>query len=234
MLLAADQPHSSLLHDPVPPVRLFIGNLPYQATEEDLRTHFAAVGEPTQIVRPTRPRDRSRARICVRRIRRPRQCRSRDQAVRRSAVHGPAAGGQRGAGARRSRARRATAAGRRLRRTRVRAAAGMADLGPADPGVDTAARGRAGLVVRHGPAALAARVPAASARPGPAVPAKASGRERNFGPPAPPKGKKGQGQLPAEGTRAQGADPDEVHRPDVRPRRSGCRRRMPSTKCRSS
>ena len=34
-------------------VRLFIGNLPYTATEADLRDHLSAVGEPTQIVLPT-------------------------------------------------------------------------------------------------------------------------------------------------------------------------------------
>jgi RNA recognition motif len=45
----------------VPPVRLFIGNLPYQATEDDLRSHFATVGEPTQIVRPL-DRETGRAR----------------------------------------------------------------------------------------------------------------------------------------------------------------------------
>jgi RNA recognition motif-containing protein len=45
----------------VPPVRLFIGNLPYQATEDDLRSHFSAVGEPTQIVRPL-DRETGRAR----------------------------------------------------------------------------------------------------------------------------------------------------------------------------
>jgi cold-inducible RNA-binding protein len=45
----------------VPPVRLFVGNLPYQATEEDLRTHFAQVGAPTQIVRPL-DRETGRAR----------------------------------------------------------------------------------------------------------------------------------------------------------------------------
>ncbi len=33
-------------------VRLFIGNLPYGATEADLRTHFAAVAEPSHIVMP--------------------------------------------------------------------------------------------------------------------------------------------------------------------------------------
>ena len=45
----------------MPPVRLFIGNLPYQATEEDLRLHFAQIGEPTQIVRPL-DRETGRAR----------------------------------------------------------------------------------------------------------------------------------------------------------------------------
>ena len=34
------------------PVRLFIGNLPYGATEADLRTHIAPVGEPSHIVMP--------------------------------------------------------------------------------------------------------------------------------------------------------------------------------------
>ena len=33
-------------------VRLFIGNLPYGATEADLRAHFAPVGEPSHIVMP--------------------------------------------------------------------------------------------------------------------------------------------------------------------------------------
>ena len=45
----------------MPPVRLFVGNLPYQATEEDLRTHFSQVGAPTQIVRPL-DRETGRAR----------------------------------------------------------------------------------------------------------------------------------------------------------------------------
>jgi RNA recognition motif-containing protein len=40
---------------------LFVGNLPYQATEEDLRTHFSQVGQPTQIVRPL-DRETGRAR----------------------------------------------------------------------------------------------------------------------------------------------------------------------------
>ena len=45
----------------MPPVRLFVGNLPYQATEDDLRTHFAQVANPTQIVRPL-DRETGRAR----------------------------------------------------------------------------------------------------------------------------------------------------------------------------
>jgi cold-inducible RNA-binding protein len=35
------------------PVRLFIGNLPYAATEAELREHLSSVGEPSQIVLPT-------------------------------------------------------------------------------------------------------------------------------------------------------------------------------------
>ena len=34
-------------------VRLFVGNLPYSATEVDIRQHFGTVGEPMQIVIPT-------------------------------------------------------------------------------------------------------------------------------------------------------------------------------------
>lgn len=33
-------------------VRLFVGNMPYGATDVDLRTHFGAVGAPSQIVIP--------------------------------------------------------------------------------------------------------------------------------------------------------------------------------------
>jgi cold-inducible RNA-binding protein len=34
-------------------VRLFIGNLPYTATEAELREHLSSVGEPAQVVLPT-------------------------------------------------------------------------------------------------------------------------------------------------------------------------------------
>jgi RNA recognition motif-containing protein len=33
-------------------VRLFVGNMPYGATEADLRTHFSGVGDPSQVVIP--------------------------------------------------------------------------------------------------------------------------------------------------------------------------------------
>jgi cold-inducible RNA-binding protein len=42
-------------------VRLFVGNLPYSATEGDIREHFGAVGAPLQIVIPT-DRDTGRPR----------------------------------------------------------------------------------------------------------------------------------------------------------------------------
>ena len=42
-------------------VRLFVGNMPYGATEADLRSHFASVGEPSQVVIPV-DRDTGRPR----------------------------------------------------------------------------------------------------------------------------------------------------------------------------
>jgi RNA recognition motif-containing protein len=40
------------LHEEILAVRLFIGNLPYGATEADLRAHFSVVAEPSHIVMP--------------------------------------------------------------------------------------------------------------------------------------------------------------------------------------
>jgi len=42
-------------------VRLFVGNLPYSATDADIRQHFGTVGDPSQIVIPT-DRDTGRPR----------------------------------------------------------------------------------------------------------------------------------------------------------------------------
>ena len=41
-----------ILSGPYMPVRLFIGNLPYTATEAELREHLSSVGEPTSVVLP--------------------------------------------------------------------------------------------------------------------------------------------------------------------------------------
>src|SRR3954464_5761490 len=43
---------SSAIHEGALAVRLFIGNLPYSASEADLRAHFAAVAEPSHSVMP--------------------------------------------------------------------------------------------------------------------------------------------------------------------------------------
>jgi cold-inducible RNA-binding protein len=43
------------------PVRLFIGNLPYSATEAELREHLSSVGEPSSVVLPV-DRDTGRPR----------------------------------------------------------------------------------------------------------------------------------------------------------------------------
>jgi cold-inducible RNA-binding protein len=42
-------------------VRLFVGNLPYSATEVDIKQHFGTVGDPSQVVIPT-DRDTGRPR----------------------------------------------------------------------------------------------------------------------------------------------------------------------------
>jgi len=42
-------------------VRLFVGNLPYSATEADIRQHFGTIGDPIQVVIPT-DRDTGRPR----------------------------------------------------------------------------------------------------------------------------------------------------------------------------
>src|ERR687894_1898425 len=68
-------------HEELVSVRLFIGNLPYAASEAELREHLSSVGEPSQIVLPVdretgRPRgfafvdyaDRSVAEEAIRRF----------------------------------------------------------------------------------------------------------------------------------------------------------------------
>ena len=81
-------------------VRLFVGNLPYSATEVDIRQHFGTVGDPMQIVIPDRSRHGQAPRICLRRLRRPRRGRARHPAAARPAFQGTAAVGERSAPAR--------------------------------------------------------------------------------------------------------------------------------------
>jgi cold-inducible RNA-binding protein len=133
------------------PVRLFVGNLPYAASETDLRAHFAAVGTPTHVALPVdretgRPRgfafvefgDRTQAEEAIRRF-----------------------DGQ-------------PFLGRNLVVNEARA---REDRGPAP---------RPGPGMGMGPRPLPG---AGGPPPAPGEGAPRS-RERNFGPPAPPKGKR--------------------------------------------
>ena len=91
-------------------VRLFIGNLPYGASEADLRAHFSAVAEPSHIVMPVdRETGRPRGFAFVEFAERDEGGRGH-QEVRRAAVPGPQPRGQRGTCARRSSAVRVRAA----------------------------------------------------------------------------------------------------------------------------
>ncbi len=148
-------------------VRLFIGNLPYGATEAELRAHFGQIGEPSQVVMPVdretgRPRgfafvefaDRAVAEEVIRKF---------DQQVfkgRPLAVSEARAREDRGPGGPRP---------------------GGGGFAPRPPGGGFAGGGGFG-----GPRPGGFGAP----RPGGEAPGGATGgRERNFGPPAPPKGK---------------------------------------------
>jgi cold-inducible RNA-binding protein len=164
----------------VPSVRLFVGNLPYQATEDDLRTHFAQVGAPTQIVRPLdretgRARgfafveyaERAAAEEAIKRfdgqlfMGRPlavSEARARED---RGPSSGPRPGGYGGGGF-----------------------SGPRPGGPGGPGPGGPGAGGYGGPRPGGPGGYGAPRPGGDA-PG------AAARGRDFGPPAPPKGKKG-------------------------------------------
>jgi RNA recognition motif-containing protein len=158
---------------------LFIGNLPYNATEEDIRTHFAAVAPPTQIVRPLdRETGRARGFAFVEYGERAQA----EEAIKRF-------DGQ-------------LFLGRPLAVSEARA---RDDRGPSPP------RPGGGYAPRPGgmgagpsgprPGGYAPRPPGEGygGRPGgyrsnpgdPPLTDAALARQRNFGPPAPPKGKKG-------------------------------------------
>ena len=122
--------------------------------------------------------------------------------------------------------------GRPLAVSEARAREDRGPGGPPRPG-GFSGRGQAASAVRGlaasaaGGGALAARGLAAAWRrvggraPG-GLTAPGGAREQDFGPPAPPKGKKK--PFKKDENRPRGPDPDEVHRPDVRPRRRRGRR----------
>lgn len=166
----------------MPPVRLFIGNLPYQATEEDLRVHFAVVGEPTQIVRPL-DRETGRARGFA-------FVEYADRAVAEAAIK--QFDGQ-------------LFMGRPLAVSEARA---RDDRGPGPPrpggfsgsrppvsGFSGPRPGGPGGFGGPRPGGFSGPRPGGFGGPRAGAPGEGGGpaaaRERNFGPPAPPKGKKG-------------------------------------------
>jgi RNA recognition motif-containing protein len=172
----------------VPPVRLFIGNLPYQATEEDLRSHFATVGEPTQIVRPLdretgRARgfafveyaDRSTAEAAIQ------QFDGQLFMGRPLAVSEARAREDRGPGG-------PPRPGGGFGGPRPGGPSGFGGPRPSGPGAP-----RPGGFGGPRPGGFGGPRPGGFGGPpaGPGGGTSQAGRERNFGPPAPPKGKKG-------------------------------------------
>ena len=161
----------------MPAVRLFIGNLPYNATEDDIRAHFAQVGPPTQIVRPLdRETGRARGFAFVEYGERP----LAEEAVKRF-------DGQ-------------LFMGRPLAVSEARARDDRGPGGPPRPGGGFAPR-PPGSGFPPRPGGFTPRPPGEggySPRPAfrqnrgnPLLTEAAIARARNFGPPAPPKGKKG-------------------------------------------
>ena len=76
-------------------VRLFIGNLPYDVTEAELRAHFAAVGPLASLALPT-DRDTGRPRgFAFVEFQRTGRRRGSDTSPQQSGVQGPTAGGER-------------------------------------------------------------------------------------------------------------------------------------------
>lgn len=161
----------------MPAVRLFIGNLPYNATEDDIRAHFAQVGPPTQIVRPL-DRETGRARGFA-------FVEYGERALAEEAV---------------KRFDGQLFMGRPLAVSEARARDDRGPGGPPRPGGGFAPRPPgSGFAPRSGgftprPPGEGGYSPRPAFRQNPGDPPlteAAIARARNFGPPAPPKGKKG-------------------------------------------
>jgi cold-inducible RNA-binding protein len=152
------------------PVRLFIGNLPYSATEAELREHLSSVGEPTSVVLPVdretgRPRgfafvdyaDRAVAEEAIRKF---------DQALFK---------------------------GRGLAVSEARPREERGPGGPRPGGFSPRPGGPGGGFARPpgGPSGFAPRPSGFSGpRPGGPADSQPASRARNFGPDAPPKHKR--------------------------------------------
>ena len=149
-------------------VRLFVGNMPYGATEADLRAHFSGVGRAVSNRHPGRPRNRPAARVRVRRVPRPR--RSPKQPIARFNQQ-PFMGRSLSV----SEARPREAAARRRRIPPVPAAAGSAAPAARRRRFRRSAPGGGGF----GGPRPAARPAASAWAPALIVP----GPDRNFGPP---------------------------------------------------
>ena len=140
-------------------VRLFVGNMPYGATEADLRAHFSAVGEPSQVVIPVdretgRPRgfafveflDRAIAEQAIERF-------NQQPFMGREPVGQRSAAARGASGRRRVPSERPPGRGRRVRRSApahaVAAVVGLADPGRRAPGGFRSGP-RSGRRARHG------------------------------------------------------------------------------------
>ena len=184
----------------MPPVRLFVGNLPYQATEDDLRTHFAQVGNPTQIVRPLdRETGRARGFAFVEYAERS----AAEEAIKKF-------DGQ-------------LFMGRPLAVSEARAREDRGPGGPPRPAAATA-RPRPGGFSGGGGGYSGGGGGFGGPRPGGGFgggggysggggPGAGQARQKDFGPPAPPKDKKK--PFKKNDDKPRGPDPDQVHGPHV-------------------
>ncbi len=197
-------------------VRLFVGNMPYGATEADLRAHFSGVGAPSQVVIPVdretgRPRgfafveflDRAIAEEAINRFN---QQPFMGRSLSVSEARPREAGGGGGGG---------------FRPAQAAAAAGSAARGP--PAAASAVRGRAAASAVHRRAAAG------------------SGRRRRA--PAPRRDELRSAQeeerlereaLGEQGTRPEGPNQGALHRPARRALRRPERRQRPADRLRRS
>jgi cold-inducible RNA-binding protein len=164
-------------------VRLFIGNLPYSATEADLRAHFASVAEPSHVVMPVdRETGRPRGFAFVEFVER-----ANAEAVIRKFDAQPFQG------------RNLAVSEARPREDRGPRPPGPGGFAPREGGFSGPRPGGGFSGPRPGGGGFGGPRPAPGGggfgpRPGPGGPPGSRDRSANFGPPAPPKrlrGKKG-------------------------------------------